>query len=307
MSTITHLRPGDRVALLSASSAVQEERLGPAVEAVRALGLEPVACPSSYYVNRHGDAAATDTQRAKDLQRAFLDPDIQGVLALRGGYRAARLLPMLDWAAILAHPKYFSGYSDVTALHIVFQNAGLVTHHTVMPATQYYKPIDDYTMTQLKRSLFGDLTGLLPFPEGWQAQTVAAGTAQGPLVGGNLSLVAGSLGTPWELDTRGKVLFLEDVDESPCRVDSLLTHLRNAGKFRDCAGVVLGHWTRCRAGADEGEEYLGLDEIFDELLGDLGKPVLKSVPCGHELPSMALPLGAEVRLDAGAGTLEVLG
>lgn len=307
MSTITCLKPGDRVALLSASSAVREERLAPAVEAVRALGLEPVVYPSSYYVNRHGDAAATDAQRAKDLQEAFLDPSIQGVLALRGGYRAARLLPMLDWEAILANPKYFSGYSDVTALHMVFQNAGLVTHHTVMPATQYYKPIDGYTMGELRRSLFGDMRGPLAFPEGWEARTLVAGVAQGALVGGNLSLVAGSLGTPWELDTRGKLLFLEDVDESPCRVDSLLTHLRNAGKLHDCAGVILGHWTRCYAGRDEGPEYLDLDEIFDELLGGLGKPVLKNVPCGHALPSMALPLGAMVRLDATDQTLEVLG
>lgn len=307
MSTISRLRPGDRVALLSASSAVPEERLQPAVEAVKALGLEPVVYPTAYYVNRHGDAAGTDAQRSCDLQWAFADPDIQGVLALRGGYRAARLLPMLDWEAILSCPKYFSGYSDVTALHMVFQNAGLVTHHTVMPATQYYKPVDDYTMAQLRRSLFGDMTGPLPFPEGWQVQTLVPGVAQGPLVGGNLSLVAGSLGTPWELDTAGKILFLEDVDESPCRVDSLLTHLRNAGKLRDCAGVVLGYWTRCVAGRDEGEQYLGLDEIFDELLGDLGKPVLKNIPCGHDLPSMALPLGAKVRLDATAQTLEVLG
>lgn len=307
MLTIPRLRPGDRVALLSASSAVPEERLQPAVEAVKALGLESVVYPSAYYVNHHGDAAATDAQRACDLQRAFCDPDIQGVLALRGGYRAARLLPMLDWKAILAHPKYFSGYSDVTALHMVFQNAGLVTHHTVMPATQYYKPVDDYTMTQLRRSLFGDMTGPLPFPEGWRAQTLTPGVAQGPLVGGNLSLVAGSLGTPWELDTAGKILFLEDVDESPCRVDSLLTHLRNAGKLDCCAGVALGYWTRCVAGRDEGERYLDLDDIFDELLGDLGKPVLKNIPCGHDLPSMALPLGAKVRLDATAQTLEVLG
>lgn len=307
MSTISRLRPGDRVALLSASSAVPEDRLQPAVEAVRALGLEPVVYPSAYYVNHHGDAAATDAQRACDLQEAFCDPDIQGVLALRGGYRAARLLPMLDWRAILAHPKYFSGYSDVTALHMVFQNAGLVTHHTVMPATQYYKPMDDYSMAQLRRSLFGELTGSLPFPEGWQAQTLTPGVAVGPLVGGNLSLVAGSLGTPWELDTAGKILFLEDVDESPCRVDSLLTHLRNAGKLADCAGVALGYWTRCVAGRDEGERYLDLDEIFDELLGGLGKPVLKNIPCGHDLPSLALPLGATVRLDATARTLEVIG
>ncbi len=304
MSTIYALRPGDRVALVCASSAVPEERLEPAVAAVRALGLEPVVYPTCNYVNRHGDFAATDIQRARDLTDAFLDPDIQGVISIRGGYGAGRLLPLLDWPAILAHPKYFSGYSDVTALHIAFHNAGVVTHHTVMPSTEYYEPVDDYTMNELRRSLFGGFGGVLPMPQGWQCRTLVPGRAEGALVGGNLSLVRDSLGTPWELDTRGKLLFLEDVDEAPYRVDGMLTQLRNAGKLDDCAGVILGYWTNCVPKDDK--PGLSLEEILQELLGGLGKPVLMNVPCGHSLPSMALPLGANMRLDADAQTLEVL-
>lgn len=304
MSTIPRLRPGDRVALLSASSPVKEERLPLAVEAVRGLGLEPVIYPSGYYENRHGDFAATDEQRAKDLMDAFLDPSIRGILALRGGQGAGRLLPMLDWEAILTHPKYFSGYSDVTALHIPMNNAGLVTWHAIMPATQYYQRVDEYSFERLRCALFGGGPGRLDFPAGWQAQTLCPGAAEGELVGGNLTLVANALGTPWALDVRGKVLFLEDVDETPEGIDRKLTQLRNAGVFDQCAGVVLGYWTRCQGSGERPE--LSVEEIVEELLGGLRKPVLAHVPCGHELPSMALPLGARVGLDADRQRLEVL-
>lgn len=303
MST-PHLRPGDRVALVCASSAVPEERLEPAVNAVKALGLEPVVYPTCYYVNRHGNFAATDAQRAKDLMDAFLDPDIAGVLSIRGGYGAGRLLPMLDLDAMAATGKFFSGYSDVTALHIPLNNRGLTTWHTVMPSTEYYQETDPFTMTELRWALFGGGPKVLPYPEGWEAETLVPGAGEGRLVGGNLSLVAASLGTPWEVETAGNILFLEDIEEEPYRIDGMLTHLRNAGKLDACAGVVLGYWTDCVPADDK--PTLSLDEVLAELLGGLKCPVLKHIPCGHSLPSVALPLGARVRLDATKKTLEVL-
>lgn len=304
MST-SHLRPGDRVALVCASSALPEERLAPAVAAVEALGLEPALYPSCYYVNRHGNFAATDSQRARDVMDAFLDPSVRGVLSIRGGYGAGRLLPMLDLDVIAATGKFFSGYSDVTALHIPLNNRGMTTWHTVMPSTEYYKEVDSYTMEELRWALFGPAgPRRLPLPEGWETRTLVPGAAKGRLVGGNLSLVAASLGTPWEVRTAGNILFLEDVDEAPYRVDGMLTHLRNAGKLDGCAGVALGYWTDCVPSDDK--PTLSLDEVLEELLGGLSCPVLTHLPCGHSLPSMALPLGAEVRLDATNQTLEVL-
>ena len=145
MITPNPLYPGAKVALVCASSAVPEERLAPAVEAVRALGLQPVVYPSCYYENRHGYFAADDAQRAGDLQSAFADDTIAGVLAIRGGYGAHRLLPLLDLDAIARTPKLFCGYSDVTALHTAFnQCCGFVTFHTPMPSTEYYQPVDGY-------------------------------------------------------------------------------------------------------------------------------------------------------------------
>lgn len=301
MLTPNSLYPGAKVALLCASSAVPEERLEPSIAAVRALGLEPVVFPSCYYVNRHGYFAADDAQRAKDLQDAFADPDIQGVLCIRGGYGAGRLLPFLNWRDMARHPKVFCGYSDVTALHIALnQECRMVTYQTPMPSTEYYESVDDFTMTYLRRALFGALTG--PLPMGELVETLQGGTAQGALCGGNLSLVRDSLGTPWEIDTRGKILFLEDVDEKTYRLDDMLTQLRNAGKFDDCAGVLLGYWTNCLP--ENPERTLEIPEIIREVVLPAGKPTLAGLACGHSLPTMSLPLGCTVFLDADNKTLE---
>lgn len=305
MITPNPLYPGARVALVCASSAVPPERLAPAVESVKALGLEPVLYPSCYFDNRHGYFAAADARRAKDLQDAFDDDTIVGVLCVRGGYGAHRVLPLLDLDAIARTPKYFSGYSDVTALHTAFQqNCGFVTYHTIMPTTEYYQPIDGYSMDYLRRALFATLTGPLENPPGQPMRTLRGGSAAGVLCGGNLSLLAASLGTPWEVDTRGKILFLEDIGEKTYRVDGMLTQLRNAGKFDDCAGILLGAWTDCVP--EDPDKTLTLDEIFQELILPAGKPVLADLACGHVLPTLALPLGAQAAMDADRGTLEVL-
>lgn len=302
MLTPNSLYPGARVALLCASSAVPENRLEPAVEAVKAMGLEPVIYPSCYYANRHGYFAADDAQRAKDIQDAFSDSSIQGILCIRGGYGAGRLLPLLNRSEIAKHPKPLYGYSDVTALHIALnQQCGMVTYHTTMPSTEWYAEQDEFTMDYLRRALFGTLVGELPM--GDTAETLHGGSAEGILCGGNLSLVCDSLGTPWEIDTRGKILFLEDVGERTYRIDAMLTQLRNAGKLNDCAGILLGYWTDCNP--EYPDRTLLIPEILEELILPAGKPTLSGLPCGHSLPTMALPLGATVKMNADSKTLEV--
>lgn len=297
------LFPGARVALTAPASAVPEERLQPALDFVRALGLEPVAYPSCFFANRHGYLAADDAQRAADLNAAFADESIHGVWCVRGGYGAHRLLPLLDFNVIRAHPKRFLGYSDVTALHTAFnQNCGFAAYHAIMPSTEYN--VDPWSLKRLKAALFGELTGLLENPPGQPLTALVPGKASGVLCGGNLSLLAASLGTPWEIDTRGKLLFLEDIGEKTYRVDSMLTQLRNAGKFDDCAGVILGAWTDCEP--EYPEKTLELPEIFAELIAPAGKPAVMGLACGHTLPTLALPLGAQAELDANALTLRVL-
>ena len=297
------LFPGARVALTAPASAVPAEKLQPALDFVRALDLEPVVYPSCYFANRHGYLAADDAQRARELNEAFADGSIHGVWCIRGGYGAHRLLPLLDFDTIRAHPKRFLGYSDVTALHTAFnQDCGLVTYHTVMPSTE--RSADEFTLAQLKRALFGSFAGPLEGPSGQSLTALVPGKACGELCGGNLSLIAASMGTPWELDTRGKLLFLEDIGEKTYRIDGMLTQLRNAGKLDDCAGVILGAWTDCPP--EYPEKTLELPEIFAELIAPAGKPAIMGLACGHTLPTLSLPLGAQAELDADQLTLNVL-
>ena len=298
------LYPGARVALVCASSAVPADRLESAVAAVKELMLQPVVYPTCRFDSRHGYFAGSDAQRSADLNAAFADDSIDGILAIRGGYGANRILPLLDWDTIRAHPKFFAGYSDVTALHIAFNQTGdFMTYHTIMPSTEYYEPVDGYSRDYLLRALYGRLTGPLENPPDQSMVTLVPGQAAGRLCGGNLSLVRDSLGTPWEIDTRGKLLFLEDIGEKTYRVDGMLTQLRNAGKLDQCAGILLGAWTDCTP--EYPNRCLELREIFEELIVPAGKPAVMNLACGHALPSMSLPLGASAFLDAGAHLLEV--
>ena len=300
--SIPKLHKGDRVALVDASGPVPEARLAKSVQAVESFGLQPVVYDSCRA--RHGYLAGTDELRARDLTDAFLDDSLAGVLCIRGGYGAHRLLPLLDIAAIAAHWKPFLGYSDVTALHIAFNNLGLTSYHAPMPSTEWYsEEFDPFTRNGVEEVLFGH-PELLQNPAGYPARCLQPGVAVGPLVGGNLSLVSASLGTPWALDARDKILFLEDIDEDVYRVDNMLTHLRNAGLFDACRGVVLGAWTNCTA--KEPEKSLSLCQVFEEVILPAGKPVLMDLRCGHCLPTLSLTLGEEVRLDAGAMSIECL-
>lgn len=291
---------GARVALLAPASAVPEEKLQPALAYVKSLGLEPVVYPSCCFANRDGYLAASDAQRAKDLHDVFADLAIDGIWCIRGGYGGHRILPLLDAGLIRSNPKWFGGYSDVTALHTFFnQICGFETYHCTMPSTEPNP--DTFTLRYLKAALFGELSGILSSPEGLNPNILVAGTVSGVLCGGNLSLLAASLGTPWEIDTRGKILFLEDIGEKTYRVDAMLTQLRNAGKFRDCAGIILGAWTDCPP--EYPEKTLMLPEIFEQLIVPAGKPAIMDVACGHVLPTLSLPLGRMCTLDADRCTI----
>ncbi len=299
------LCPGDRVALVAPSGPVCPGDLAPAAAAVEALGLRPVVYPSCR--EQYGYLAGSDARRAADLQAAFADDSIRGILCVRGGYGAHRMLPLLDLGAIAKTPKVFCGYSDITALHIVFnQRCGFGTFHTPMPAQWSRRGLDAYTEGWLKKALFGDFAGPLQNPPGQPLTTLAGGRAQGILAGGNLSLAAAGVGTPYALIPDGRILFLEDIGEEPYRVDRMLTQLRGAGVLSRCAGIVLGAWTDC--GPDPAQPPgagLTLAQVFADLLGDLGIPVLAGLCCGHCMPTLSLPLGAAVTLDADGQTITV--
>lgn len=275
-------------------------------KALRSWGLEPYFYPSTRM--RYGYLAGTDEARARDVMEAFMDETIDGIFCIRGGYGVQRMLDRLDFEEIRKHPKWFAGYSDITALHIALnQFCQLVTYHTPMPSTEIIKEdFDEYTKEWLKAAMFGDLTGGLidELPSATEVHSLwdeGPTVAEGRLCGGNLSLVSSSIGTPYGIDTKGKILFLEDVHEDVYRLDGMLNHMRLAGLFDDCVGIVMGYYTDCGTP----EDVMKLEQVCRDLFPK-DKPVLMNYSCGHQRPTMSLPLGTNMRLNVADGTLCVM-
>ncbi|MFA5523063.1 MAG: LD-carboxypeptidase, partial [Tissierellales bacterium] len=241
------LKIGDTIGLVGASSPTPYERISPAIMAMENLGFKVIAGESCYA--SHGFLSGKDELRARDINNMFRNPCISGVFCIRGGYGAARLLDLIDYDTIKLNPKIFIGYSDVTALHIAInQICNIITFHGPMPSTELYKDVDCYTMEYYFNNIFTNKPlDLIQNPEGMKMKVLVDGYCEGRLIGGNLSLVAASIGTKYEIDTRKKVLFLEEVDEEPYRIDRMLLQLKQSGKLESVAGIILGYFTNCKA------------------------------------------------------------
>lgn len=300
------LMPGDTLGLIAPAGAVRDEdAVDRAVQAAEDMGYRVKLGASAR--QRYGYLSGTDEIRAQDVNAMFADDGVDAVVCLRGGYGCMRILDRLDHDLIAAHPKIFMGYSDVTALHIALnQRCGLLTFHGPMAASDWANgAMDAFTRENMLRVLTSvHPVGELPNPPDDPRRTVNPGRAQGRLTGGNLTLLAASLGTPWEIDTRGKLLFIEEVGESTYRVDRLLTQLRLAGKFADCAGIVFGDFANCQA--ESPGDGFPLEEVIRDVVVPCGKPVFTGLRCGHCTPKLTLPLGAECAMDAEKCTLTVL-
>ncbi|PUA31837.1 MAG: LD-carboxypeptidase [Zestosphaera tikiterensis] len=285
------LKKGDVIGFVAPARPVEPSKLERAVRFVEGFGFKVKVGRSCYL--RHGYLAGEDGVRASDLMNMFVDPEVSAVFAVRGGYGSLRLLNLLDYGLISKNPKVLLGYSDITALHIALnQKAGLITFHGPMPTVEFIsEELDEVT----KEYLIKALTTSEPLGEIAGEEMLVKGFAEGEVVGGNLSLIVSTLGTPYEIDTKGKILVLEEVNEKPYRVDRMLTQLRLSGKLDQAAGIVLGHFTNCET--DNPEESLTLNQVFEEVLKPLNKPILKGVKFGHGKPNITIPLGVKASID----------
>ncbi|MBE7541422.1 MAG: LD-carboxypeptidase [Bryobacteraceae bacterium] len=306
------LKPGDTVSCVTPSTfVVNPETRIQAERIVNALGLK--AKFSTNTGKRWGYLGGSVEERVADLHAAFRDPETKAVFCVRGGYGAAMLLDRLDYSLIRRNPKILLGYSDITALHLgIHQTSRIVTLHgpTVLDS------FNEYTFNLLKRALFeakplGELKNppeRNPLKPLHPVRTMRGGKATGALVGGNLTLISTTMGTPWEIRTEGKILFLEDVGEQPYSMDRMLTQLRLAGKFNGIKGLILGECADCRPREfrPSFESTLSLPEVFDHVLAEVEVPVVSGLVFGHTEDQFPLPLGVEATLDADAGTVTVL-
>ena len=302
------LEPGATVALVAPASPPPDPAIiDDSLAALTAQGFRVL--PGRHLRARQGFLAGTDRQRAGDLMRAFRDPRVRAIFCLRGGYGTTRLLPLLDYSVIRDHPKILVGYSDITALHCaILQRAGLLTFHGPMLASELNREnYPAFSRASWQRTL------MQPVPPGSICQggppgsvaVVRRGRAEGQLIGGNLSLLCALLGTPWQPDFRGRILFMEDVGEAPYRLDRLLTHLHAAGVLAQVAGVAVGVCHNCLdPRATVGGEYRqSVADVLRERLSPLRVPVVVGLPFGHVPHNATLPVGGHALLDARGGDL----
>lgn len=293
--TYPFLRPGDEVAVIAPAGPSAPECVARVEPLFARFGLRACLLASCFARHPlHDFLAGDDALRLADLHAAFAEPRVRAVFCLRGGYGCTRLLDRIDTALLRHHPKPLVGYSDITALHALLQREGLPSLHAPMPGSDLVGDGAEDDAAALFELLMRPLTaGHVFAPDRLAGAWQLPGRASGRLVGGNLSLVCALAGTPWALDARGAILFLEDVSEARYRVDRLLTQLRHAGTLDAMAGVLLGSFT-------EGDDPT---PVLREHFERLGKPLLAGWPAGHGRPNRALPLGLLATLDAGAGTL----
>jgi muramoyltetrapeptide carboxypeptidase len=310
------LKKGDTVALIRpASPSYEYEANEVAAEVVASFGLVPRLMPNAGKKTKY--LAGTDAERTADLNAAFADPKVDAVWCITGGYGTSRIVPFLDYEAIRKNPKPFLGYSDITGtLNAINRFTGLVTFHGPIAMG-----MSEYSAAAFRKVVMEGYSGRIAEPPPAEAREgdvdskhrvyrLAPGKAKGRLVGGNISVFSTLVGTPFEPELKGRILFLEEVGEDPYRIDRWLTQFLLSGKLSGVAGVALGTFSKCAPG-DFKPGYAGLgtwtwQEVCADRLGKLGVPVVAGLCFGHVPENATLPIGAMAELDAGEGTLTLL-
>ena len=306
------LKPGDTVTLVAPANATfNTVDLEIAKESLEALGFKVKV--GSHLLDRHRYLAGDDKARAGDINAAFADSSVAAVVAIRGGWGSARVLPYLDFDTIRRNPKVLIGYSDITALLLsIHAKTGLVTFHGPIGLGRW----DNYSLDYYKRVLFNgeqvtytnkkDLSPRNALVQvDYRTLTITPGKARGRLLGGNLTVMTTILGSPYLPDWENTILFTEDVHEDFYRIDRMLTQLKLAGVLGKIKGFVFGTCSECGPG-DGNYGALTLEEIFADHIKPLGVPAWSGAMIGHSQPQWTLPLGVEVEIDADKGTLALL-
>jgi muramoyltetrapeptide carboxypeptidase len=301
------LRTGDTISIVAPAGTIQQrDAFERGIATLERMGFRVRFNERIFQSSRY--LAGDDAARAEELMNAFEDPSVQAIMALRGGYGCSRLIPLLMEKRLRPHPKVFVGFSDLTTLHMFFRRRfGWITIHGPMAAS----PVLGNIPSDQEKHLFSlwtdpDYRPSLSFD---QLETWHPGTAEGILVGGCLSIIAAGIGTPYEIRTEGKILFLEDQGEPPYRLDRMLTQLQLAGKLQSISGILLGSFLDCDPSQtiDDGrqENYTATDTLRD-ILTSLEVPIISGFPAGHGIDNWAIPLGAKVLMNADSRTIQFL-
>ena len=275
----------DTIGLIAPSGPLRNIKIEEIKYELNKLGYE-VKIGKSCYLSYKGYLSGRDEDRALDLEKMFLDKDVDAIMCVRGGYGCARILDLIDFTIIRDNPKIFIGFSDITALHIAInQICDLVTYHGIMAAS--IKKWDYFTYSSLINALNFKDELILKNPCNEKLISIYDGSCEGKLIGGNLSLIVSTLGTKYEIDTKDKILFIEEIGEFTYKIDRMLNHLQMAGKFKDCKGIIFGEFTDCNKAFDNDDEILNL---FQEIAIKNKKPTICNLKSGHCIPMVSIPL-----------------
>lgn len=298
------LLPGDTVALVGVSGCIHEENAQELVQrAIARLEGLGFRVKEDGCARRYGYLCGTDEERAETFMRAFQDNTVDGIWCIKGGYGCIRMLDLIDWNVVKAHPKAFIGFSDITTLHTALhQRCGLCTFHGPMPKSNPMEP--GATTDSLMHAIGGQPDKELRNLNGKALKCIHGGVAEGQLVGGNLTLVTAGVGTAYDLDVKGKILFLEDVGERTYVLDRYFHQLYHAGKLTECAGIILGGFTDCVV--EDPNAGLTLEKVLGDVFAKVNVPVLAGLQAGHMREMLTLPFGRRYRMDADNGTVTLL-
>ncbi len=304
------LKEGDTIGIVSPSSAIFEtEPYQIAVETFQAMGLKVKL--GEFVNNRFGHLAGTDEERAKEFNDMFKDPEVEAVIALRGGSGAARILDKIDYKAIAENPKVFIGYSDITALHLaIFSKTGLVTFHGPLAVSVWNK----FSYSIFRDILFDAEAVVLQNPTETgdnltkvnnRIRTITPGTAKGQMLGGNLSVLTGIMGSEYfPTQWQNKILYIEDVGEHIYAIDRMMSQLKLGGVLERISGFVMGKCTDCNPGSGYGS--FTLEEVIDHYIKPLNIPAFSGAMFGHISDNSTIPNGIEAEINAESGTIKML-
>ncbi|MGP0565859.1 S66 peptidase family protein [Nitrospina sp. 32_T5] len=295
------LKQGDAVGIVAPAGPVDPEQLEKGLRVIRGMGFQPVL--GENIAARNGFLAGNDADRAQDLMAMFENPEIKGIFCARGGYGVNRILPLLKPKVIQANPKVVVGSSDITLLLLyLLQKCSLIGFHGPMVSGSFGCRPMTLSKTQFRKTLTATPgAGKLAAPH---ARVLRPGKARGRLTGGCLTLLCRSLRTPYEIQTDGHLLVIEDVNEPAYRIDGMLWQLKTAGKFKNIKGLVVGEMVQCSNGAHGGAR---LDDVFLDALSDTSFPILANCPVGHGNEMWTLPWGVEAAMTAESRLLEIKG
>lgn len=295
------LKRGDTIGIAAPAGPIHENsEVGKFETVLHSMGFKTQVAEHTY--GQYGFLSAPDETRAKEFMELIADESVSGIFFIRGGWGCARLLPLLDFEVIKSNPKVIMGFSDITTLlNAITSKTGIITFHGPSGNSSW----NDYSIRYLKDVLINAKPVRYSNTKAvdHSITTYSGGIAEGPLYGGNLSVICGLVGSDYLPDWKGKILFLEDVMEEPYRVDRMLTHLSLAGVFKEVNGIILGNFRKCKA--EEPDRSFTLEEVFEHHFASAKIPVFYGAQIGHVRNKFTVPIGIRVTMDADIGTIEL--